>query len=362
MNRPFNILPYLALICLSLAVLSGCKKVDVPSDDLSQGLVPSGTPITFETEDPASKAIINSKEDLEQVGNSFRVFSWFEGTTSGSMFGTYGTPVTYTAETSTSTPAWTYDPPRYWMSGTYNFAAVYPSSVLKTSADDNTVAATAGYAPSGNNPLSLNITNFDVTKHQDDLLVAINDPINGSNPPTKVGLNFKHTLACVQIKLKLNRDDFFDNEMQVGFAYVELIGFQNIAIAGSMVANDESGNINLSWTPTSIGALSPADFERVEVENNSKDIFNGYGLLVIPQSFTNDDAQLYMRVRVEYPNITSTIINTFTVPLNIGFPAWEPGIRYVYEAEVTQDLLIGFSLIKVEQWSEEQLGDGFIVN
>lgn len=346
MNRTFDILPYLALICLSLAVLSGCKKVDVPSDDLSQGLVPSGTTITFETDDPASKAIINSKEDLEQVGNSFRVFSWFEGTTSGSMFRedeeTDGIPVTYTAATANTPAAWTYTPLRYWMSGTYNFAAVYPSSV----------AATYQPATQNGTPI-LSIPSFDITS-QEDLMYAVKNGIDGStaNNNNPVSLQFSHMLTLVKINLTQNMDkDKGDPENDYLIKKVTISGVKKEGIY-------ENG-----WSYDA----ATASFTRVyEEPQKLKRPINGDltnllpltpwidGLLLFPQEISSEAIQVKVECLYRLAGTTGDkdADREFIGYIPASVDAWQPGKRITYTMTISSPINITISAPKIQPWDE----------
>ena len=341
------------MLCLALASLAGCSKQNIsPSDGLDPS---SGNPIAFEAEDAFTKAAVSDKTDIQNDPNGFRVWSWFQGTTAGPMFGTEGTPVTYDANTS----AWTYSPTRYWMNGIYNFAAVYPASVSAT------YAATDG-------ALALTVADFDVTD-QHDLLVAFNNGtdgtgINGATPPEAVNLSFQHALSCIQLKLKLDEEDFFNSEtgQQIGRANVTIAGFNDISIEGTLSAS-KTDNIAYSWEPS-----DPNGQLRVNhIDNPIPVVLEGYeqysylgedGLLVIPQSLTNSNGQLYLQVTI-YPlgNADESITKEFNVPLSAGVPKWEPNTKYIYTGVVTQDLVIDFTVTRVNAWVTENLG-GFIVS
>ena len=56
------------------------------------------------------------------------------------------------------------------------------------------------------------------------------------------------------------------------------------------------------------------------------------------------------------------ITKTFTVPLNTGVKTWEPNTRYIYKGVVTQELVIEFSVVKVNDWEEGDSLGGFIVS
>ena len=368
MNRKNNISCLWIVLCLVLASLAGCSKQNIsPSDGLDPS---SGNPIAFEAEDAFTKAAVSDKTDIQNDPNGFRVWSWFQGTTAGPMFGTEGTPVTYDANTS----AWTYSPTRYWMNGIYDFAAIYPAAI--TTGEGETAVTTpinGTYAPASTGAVpTLTVPDFDVTS-QTDLLVAFNNGtdgtgINGATPPEAVSLSFQHALSCIQLKLKLDEEDFFNSEtgQQIGRANVTIAGFNDISIEGTLSAS-KTDNITYSWEPS-----DPNGQLRVNhIDNPIPVVLEGYeqysylgedGLLVIPQSLTNSNGQLYLQVTI-YPlgNADESITKEFNVPLSAGVPKWEPNTKYIYTGVVTQDLVIDFTVTRVNAWVTENLG-GFIVS
>lgn len=364
MSKVNNIAHRLVPLCLLLVALAGCRKEDTPAPD-----TPSGTPIAF-TPETATKAAVSGVEDIQNDPNGFRVWSWFQGTTSGPMFGADGTPVTY----DTATSAWTYSPTRYWMNGIYDFAAIYPAAITTGEGEAATTTKIAGtYAPAttGGTPV-LTVPNFDATT-QADLLVAFNNGtdgtgINGATPPDAVNLTFQHALSCIQLKLKLDEKDFFNSEtgQQIGRANVTISGFNDISTVGTLSAT-KTDNVTYSWTPS-----TPNGQLRVNhIDNPIPVVLEGYeqynylgenGLLVIPQSLTGSNGQLYLQVTI-YPlgNADESITKEFYVPLSAGVSKWEPNTKYIYTGIVTQDLVINFTVTRVNAWETENLG-GFNVS
>mgnify|MGYP003288993081 CR=1 FL=1 len=359
MKRKF-IITELAALCLVFAALTSCNKNQFPSDDLSQGLDPSsGAPIAFISDNAFTKAPINNAAAIQDDENGFRVWSWFQGTTSGPMFGTEGTQVKYVDG------AWTYSPLRYWINGTYDFAAVYPSSVSAT------------YAPvSGNSVLS--IPSFDVT-NQDDLLVAFNNDIDGSNPELDkngaLPFSFNHALSCIQLRLNLKAEDFYeldedgnpilDEDHQLGYATVTKVALRNVSTSGSLTASKEI-EVSYEWTPsTTVGNTEFAltGTNQVSITYQPTDCFDA-GMLAIPQKIQDGEGELYMEVNISFPGITSEPIRKiYNVPLSAGsavVPQWEANKKYIYCGEIDQNFSIEFAVTTVNRWEDKTLG-GFIV-
>lgn len=171
------------LIALSAVTLS-CTKTQIEPE------TPKGPAIEFSTKDPWTKATDEAALNaLKETG--FKVWGWFEGTTSGHIFHSEGKTDDGTHVTHVD-GNWTYSPAKYWMNGLYDFAAVYPT----------TVAGTYAPAQPGEDPI-LTIPNFDVAS-QEDLLVAFNTNIDGSTHPEFVSLNFRHLLTKVNLKVSQN--------------------------------------------------------------------------------------------------------------------------------------------------------------
>lgn len=377
MNRTFDIVTYMAVFCLFLATLAGCSKVEVPGDDPSRDSA-SGTPISFTPERISSKAVTNDITNLQEDGikvwGMLHSISHPDGV---NVFGQSGTPVTYDSEED----AWTYSPVRYWMNGVYNFAAVYPADVEGTSYEYIDQSPDTGLP-------TFTVADFDV-KTQEDLLVAINPDIDGAsgNANNPVLLNFKHSLACVQVQLKLKEEDFYQlevdgegnplkdaddnfifkkddngNYIPLGYANVMRAGFNNIYSEGTL-STLEADPSSFIWVPSQSDSRNPIEFNYsnpIQLSNSLTDCFEGDGYLVMPQSLTTGGGQITIEVSINFPSIMNAPVpQVFNMPLSYA-KAWEPNKRYIYQAEITQDFAIDFTIVTVTPWEEGTLG-GIIV-
>ena len=347
MSKVNNIAHRLVPLCLLLVALAGCRKEDTPAPD-----TPSGTPIAF-TPETATKAAVSGVEDIQNDPNGFRVWGWFQGTTSGPMFGADGTQVTYEYDTTLETYVWTYSPTRYWMNGIYNFAAVYPASVSAT------YAATDG-------ALALTVADFDVTD-QHDLLVAFNNGtdgtgINGATPPDAVHLTFQHALSLIQLELSLDMDDFYSptetGVEQIGYAFVSESGFNNIP---TKLRLDATSYDDMTWTSLAVSDYHIIFEDALEVDK--AEYFLGEdGTLVMPQ-LLDDNVQLYFKVSILFPGISDRpITKDYNIQLNtLTTKEWLPGKKYKYTGTIYQDFTIDFSVVRVNNWIDDTLG-GVIIN
>lgn len=362
MNRKNNISCLWIVLCLALASLAGCSKQNIsPSDGLDPS---SGNPIAFEAEDAFTKAVVSDKTDIQNDPNGFRVWSWFQGTTSGPMFGTDGTPVTYDANTS----AWTYSPTRYWMNGIYDFAAIYPAAI--TTGEGETAVTTpinGTYAPASTGAVpTLTVPDFDVTS-QTDLLVAFNNGtdgtgINGATPPEAVNLSFQHALSLIQLELSLDKDDFYSptetGVEQIGYAFVSESGFNNIP---TKLRLDATSCDDMTWTSLAVSDYHIIYEEALEIDK-AKHFFGEDGTLVMPQVL-DDKAHLYFKVSILFPGISDRpITKDYNIQLNtLTTKEWLPGKKYKYIGTIDQDFTIDFSVVRVNNWIDDTLG-GVIIN
>lgn len=349
MSRKFDIVSYLAVLCLALAVLTGCNKgLDTPVDDPSQDPAVSDTPISFASEDAWTRAGSADLAAIQSTG--FQVWGLLTSDAHPSgvhQFGQSGTHVTYDA----STPAWTYSPIRYWMRGTYDFAAIYPHNL------------SASYeVPAGKTTHALTVNGFDVTP-QDEFLIAITQDIDGTSYRDAVTLNFMHPLSNIQVQLTLDQDDFFlplegGGYEQVGNAYVSAVGFDDLLVKGNMSAYSPT---DIQWTTVGdpVDLLKEYTENMPEITSEPKNFLGENGVYVIPQNLRTATAALSMSVDIYIAGIF--VNKTFSLPLNTGVTEWLPNTKYVYRGVLTQDLQIEFRVIKVNDWESETLG-GFIVS
>lgn len=393
MNRMNNRTPRLAALGLMLAAIAACTKTEInTNDDLANGLNPSsGAPIAFESQDAFTKAEGDTDPEAFMAvrAGGFKVWSWFQGTTSGPMFGENGTVVTdanYVADLQEGQtmpdPNWTYSPTRYWLNGTYDFAAVYPSTVL------------GEYKPAqtGGTPV-LTVKDFDVT-NQDDLLVAFNTGIDGLGRTSEdaVNLNFQHALSGVQIELRLKPEDFYEIEkdedgdfiydengqpiyktengekIKIGTAYVTKISFSNVSTVGSLsTVNEEIAFSDWAASETTNAIEFNYTNAPIVITDASTPCIKDGGLLIIPQNVADGDGEMSMELIVEFPSIVKEPIKRIVnIPLKAGAakaPRWEPNTKYIYTAIIDQNFAIDFGLADVEVvgWKYGTLG-GITVN
>ena len=365
MNKTRNIVLHCAIISLILSVFAGCSKNEGPSGTPADDLVPSASKsITFDPDDAFTKALVSDVADIQNDPNGFRVWSWFEGSTPGPMFGAGGTPVTY----DTRDAVWTYLPTRYWMNGIYDFAAIYPAAITTGKGETAVTTPINGtYAPASTGSVpTLTVPDFDVTS-QTDLLVAFNNGtdgtgINGATPPEAVNLSFQHVLSLIQLELSLDKDDFYrpteTGTEQIGYAFVSESGFNNIP---TKLRLDATSYDDMTWTSLAVSDYHIIFEDALEVDK--AEYFLGEdGTLVMPQ-LLNDNVQLYFKVSILFPGISDRpITKDYNIQLNtLTTKEWLPGKKYKYIGTIDQDFTIDFSVVRVNNWIDDTLG-GVIIN
>ena len=318
MNRFNNILPCFAAIVLTLAVTTGCSKNSIgPSDNLADGLNPSsGTPIAFETEELFSKAEIVDDETLKSSG--FGVWCWYEGGTSGLMFD--GTEVTHNGT------EWTYNPVRYWLNGTYNFFAAYPSTLLVNHTGSDFTFS------------------YDVA-NQVDVVAAYTGNIDGGNHPDAVALNFKHLLCQLEFAAKSNATD-----MQAILYGIDIVGAVKTATysASTDTWTNPTVSSDIVYTVKGNDNLNGVDYTTLET-----------GIMMIPQGVGGVD----LIVRYYGADANGTLSpqeRTYNIPTS-EVAIWEKGKKYKYLLSVEENGQITFAAPTVTEWTTAS-GGSFIIN
>lgn len=320
MNRKFIISHKWAAACILLAGLIGCSKTSIaPSSDPLDP--PSGAPIEFSTQDAFTKAVVTGKSDIENDPAGIRVWDWHTSLAYPNGTHTFeGTQVTYSEGT------WRYSPTRYWLNGTYDFFAVYPSS-LSASREGN------GF-------------NVDYSiDSQSDVLIASQNGIDGSNPPEVVVLNFEHMLCQLEFAAKSNATD-----MQAILYGIDIVGAADAATY-STTSSSWTGleyNKNIAYIVKGSDNLNGVDYTTLET-----------GILMIPQNLNN------VRLVVRYygaadDNTLSPQEVTYNLPTDT-ISAWEKGKKYKYLLTVEENGQISFAAPVITDWVTAS-GGSFIID
>ena len=341
---------------LLLATLTSCKK-DLGTSTPDDGFNQSGDQaISFRLRDAFSKAPINDISDLAKEGNSFKVFGVFTGAEVGHVFDETGTPVNY------SDGNWTYEDPRYWMNGSYDFSAVYPSNVNASYSSIDKV---------------LTIADFEVTEDkQEDLLVAFNTGIDGSkgsanNPVT---LNFRHLLTKINLKIQ---QDFTkktgDPENDYLIKSVTIGGVKNSCtyVATPSAASErgykDGWSFNNTTTVFEKVYETPVKLrEHVDDQNVIQPLLVwDDALLQIPQEIVSET--VYLRIVYIYrlngdADGEKDRERTFETFIPATKDLWKSGNHIVYIISIANPSNIVLLPSKIEPWIDDQPGVTIIIN
>ena len=270
--------------------------------------ISSGYPILFRCADVTrAEATIKDLQD-----NGFDVNAFF--TANGSEFG-----FTKSLSYDKVSGIWGYNDIEYWLPGaTYYFKAAYPKGVGTI---DNTTSAQ-----------SFTISDFDVTT-QTDLLVAQTGPIavdatlGAPTDGSVVNLQFKHLLACVEIKIK--------SSINVTINKITLNDIENFCkYSNGWQSNGNRTDLEI----TSDVELTPgADAQSVTGSILVVPIMTGYETITIEAS------------NKTYSNIS--------LPENTS---WKNGRKYTYVAEIKQNDII-FNEPSVKVWDSESATGSVII-
>lgn len=261
----------------------------------------------------SAPAVTRAAVESFQTGDAFSVWGWYNNNNA------IGNP--FSGETVTNnSSAWSYTGGlRYWVLGaTYDFYAVYPSSV-KAECDEQ------GH---------ITVTDFDASATGDDavdLMTAkaldITHAKAGDIQP--VGLEFEHLLAKVNIMV----------ESQGGTANIT-----SAKLSGIQTSGDYNSSVTTPWT------LDAATHEFTASGTANQIASSLFGDLLLPPqpvgTFTFEIAYSYGGSTPE----------TRSVPLPADMVTqWEAGKSYTYTLMLTSDYII-FGVPAVNEWGEASGG------
>jgi hypothetical protein len=283
-------------------------------DDIPQGVK---YPILFDSPDTRATATI---DDLKN--NGFMVYAYVDGNVNDI---TFNKVVKYNE----SRDVWAFETPEYWIPHTnYSFKAFYPSSFTAGQLSVDTTKT----------DLNFKITGFDVVNYQEDILVASAAAVvpEGKAYPEKsiVDLDFKHLLACIEIKIK---------------SAVSGVRVESITIEGADNLGTYTSDSN-KWVSTNKDEITIDS--GVDLALNAAHVnVTGDGILVIPASAEGKTLLIKTRngatekkYSVEFPEDNE----------------WKMGNKYTYTAEIKQDYIV-FNEPDVDEWDSENATGSVII-
>ena len=268
------------------------------------------SPIAFRTAE-VTKAV---KNDFTN-GDAFFVWGWYSDNATNVSTNVFdNVPVTYNGT------AWTYTGgDRYWTFGnTYDFYAVYPTTVNADVATDGTIT----------------VSDFDCSNSVD-LMTAEETDItyNTGDPTHAVSFTFRHELARVNVVVQV------DPGVTVTDLSATLKGFHD---TGTLTRTATGASWN-SWTANDDGKQSEPN---IDIEpSTSKDLFGD--LLLIPQP--TDGITLSLNLKRDGQDVS------YTARFDESLTQWSAGQAYRYVLHIQVDA-ITFSNFTADKWGETHTG------
>ena len=308
-----------AALTLLLPALTACTIV-------SQRESGPDEPITFASFLPdVTKAVVNNEEDMED----FAVWGWHTAAGAAPTDIFDGERI-YRDGTGVTAP-WTYDVPRFWVEGSYDFYALYPYP-----ADGSGV--TARVTADGITSITLNSPKADI-----DLMTATaTRNYSPANPDASaVSFTFEHLLVKVSIVVRTEG---------LGTGTVSLM---NLLLTGPELTATyypQSGWSDLPEVPEDESTL--IDYKP---DDPSGVVLTDKGVIIVEDRLLipTDQPSAYSVV-INYMDGSSQKTSTAELP---SIPIWQPGESYIYTLTIKGDY-IGFDRPLVDDWDD---ADGGII-
>ena len=291
-----------AALTLLLPALTACTIVSrtVPAAD---------EPITFASFLPdVTKAVVESEADMTE----FAVWGWHTDAAGATPTAIFNGERIYRDDTVPGSP-WTYDVPRFWVEGHYDFYALYPYP-----ADGSGV--TANCTADGITSITLDSPNADI-----DLMTATATRDYPGDGDDAVAFTFYHLLSRVSIQA----------EAGAGAVQITSLTFSGMY---------DGGNYNpatASWDftdQTADGSISlPEGNGPIDISPESS-VHLLSDLLLIPQTPTQS-----CTIVLQY-SVSGQPRTPVTLPIP-SEPVWEAGRQYVYTVSVAADVTMTVDVV-----------------
>ena len=295
------------LFCLSgvALVLGACT-----SEVTDGGNTPADGPVPISFQTPETRAA----KDGFGAGDAFSVWGWYADDAAGT-----NPRQVFKAEevTNGGNNSWSYDGTQYWIAGkTYDFYAVYPTTVTATVSSDGTIK----------------VDDFDASKtgtEAVDLMTAERKGMDGSVPET-VAFTFGHELSRLSFTVTSEGD---------------AVTIVSAALVGANYKGTLSGETWSVLTASTADGPFKAENVSLTAENLSATLFGG-DLLLIP---SNSLANAQLTLTYYYDDATETTTKTLSLGTTT-VTAWEKGKSYQYKVAIPQDNVDASFVVTVKNW------------
>ena len=276
------------------------------------GNTPADGPVPISFQTPETRAA----KDGFDVGDAFSVWGWYADDA-----GTNSRPVFDAEEvTNGGNNSWSYDGTQYWIAGkTYDFYAVYPTTVTATVFPDGTIKV---------DDFDASHTGADAV----DLMTASATDVDGSNPPSAVGLRFGHLLSRLSFTVTSEGD---------------AVTIVSAALVGANYKGTLSGETWSVLTASTADGPFKAENVSLTAENLSATLFGG-DLLLMPDADLTD---VTLKLKYQYANDTEereAILSLHTSQTE----KWAAGCRYNYAVTIPQNGVDVKLTVTVKDWEQ----------
>ncbi len=316
-----------AALTLLLPALTACTIVSrtVPAAD---------EPITFASflPDVTKAGVVESADDMSE----FAVWGWHTAAGAAPTDIFDGERI-YRDGTGVTAP-WTYDVPRFWVEGSYDFYALHPAPFTKDDGSGVTAEVTAEVTADGITSITLNSPNADI-----DLMTATATRKYSPATPdaSAVSFTFEHLLVKVSIVVRTEG---------LGTGTVSLMNLQLKGPELTATYYPQSGWSDLPEVPEDESTL--IDYKP---DDPSGVVLTDKGVIIVEDRLLipTDQPSAYSVV-INYMDGSSQKTSTAELP---SIPIWQPGESYIYTLTIKGDY-IGFDRPLVDDWDD---ADGGII-
>ena len=276
------------------------------------GNTPADGPVPISFQTPETRAA----KDGFDVGDAFSVWGWYAddaGTNSRQVFNAEEV-------TNGGNNSWSYDGTQYWIAGkTYDFYAVYPTTVNATVAPDGTITVS---------DFDASATGVDAV----DLMTASAEDMSGDDAPQTVAFRFSHELARLSFTVTSEGD---------------AVTLTSAALVGAGYKGTYAGG---TWSvPSASTATGPFTAKDVALTtgNLSATLFGGDLLLIPADDLTGKTLEISYRYDGE------TEAHQASLPLETAqVTAWQKGQAYNYAVNIPQNGVDVNLTVRVKEWVE----------
>lgn len=219
---------------------------------------------------------------------------------------------------------WGYTNPEVWTFNTYNFYAVYPSTIQAT------------YTA----PKTFTITDYSISDNREtDLLVAKHEDHNYPTDGNFVGLNFAHVLTQLE---------FVGSSTEAS----SMAFLNSIVLYGEGLPAMATYNATSATWALGTGTSETAPFLSSDNEGNGWQLSMGGNTVL-------SELMVYPKSEDKKVKLVLTTFNGTIKETTVELPplAWEAGRRYRYTFSVDPNMYITFSEPEVVEWQTASAGN-----